>query len=382
VLLLALASALAAPPDVLHDDSIARAISGDCPGAEPGLRRRVDALPDDLGARLALDACRYSGTERDIARTDLLSLYRVSAPYDPGVLLKSRESKAADVAYLRREAQMAFETLLRAMVDKKAFEDAQLALASLEPMVGESGPTAASRLLLEHAQNGVKAIWPLATASLARFPDDADVIEEVARVVFDDGAHAPKEVLDAIFTRGRTSAKLNALLGLLRADRAADCLTRADTFRVAEADRDKLPPILYRCAVAAKDTARADTIVAAGTKGLDARVIAAHARLRLEAGREAEALALVEPLAPKEAAAVGVVLEVYARQGDTAKIDALARELPAGSTARLTAASTLVTARKYGAALLLVEGTCGTYTGADATSCTRIVDAAHHGLGK
>ena len=240
--LLLVALALAGPPDVLHDDSVARALSGDCPGAEPGLRKRTDAWPEDLGARVVLDACRYAGTEPGAARTDLASLYQVGAPYDPGVLLKSRDATPADTERLRKEAQLAVETLIRAMVAKKAYEEAQTALAELEPRVGAttggpSGPTTAARLLLEHSQNGTKAIWPLVTKALAAWPEDADVLEEVARVVFDDAAHAPKEVLDAVFARGRSTAKLNGLLGLLRADRPADCLARADTFHLPAAAR-------------------------------------------------------------------------------------------------------------------------------------------------
>lgn len=380
--LLLLAAALAAPIDVLRDDSVARAISGDCPGAEPGLIRRTEAIPDDLGARLALDACRYGGTQRGMARTDLASLYNVSAPYDPGVLLKRRDSTAGDVARLRREAQLALSALVRAMVTAKAFEEAQEALFELEPQVGESGTTAALRLLIERSQNGAAPTWRLASTVFAAYPDDPDVIEELARLTFDDAAHAAPEMLDAIFARGRSTAKFNALLGMLRNKDGAACLARAGRFSVPESERATLDAIRYRCAVAAPDLKAADALVASSRPALDSRTLALHARLLADNERYEEALALVEPKLEAEPLAVEVALEVYAKQGRGDKVEALAAKQPAGSTARLSAATALATAKHYAPALLLVEGTCAAYTGSNAALCTKIVAVSHRAMGR
>ncbi|GDX80431.1 hypothetical protein LBMAG42_22420 [Deltaproteobacteria bacterium] len=380
--LLLLQLALAAPVDVLRDESVARAISGDCPGAEPGLIRRTEAIPDDLGARLVLDACRYGGTQRGMARSDLASLYNVSAPYDPGVLLKRRDSTAADVARLRREAQLALGTLVRAMVAAKEFEEAQEALAQLEPQVGESGATAALRLLIERSQNGAAPTWSLAAQTFGAYPDDPDVVEELARLTFDDAGHAAPEMLDAIFARGRSTAKFNALLGMLRNKDGAGCLARAARFSVPESERATLDAIRYRCAVAAPDLRAADALVGTSRTALDARTQALHARLLADNGRYDEALALLEPKLDAEPLAVEVALEVYAKQGRGDKVEALAADQPAGSTARLSAATALASAKQYAPALLLVEGTCAAYSGKNAALCTKLVDVSHRGLGR
>jgi hypothetical protein len=79
---------------------------------------------------------------------------------------------------------------------------------------------------------------------------------------------------------------------------------------------------------------------------------------------------------------VQVALSLYAVAGRSDAIEALARQLPAQSTARLTAATTLVQQRKYGEALLLVEGNCAAYTDANAPLCDRVVTSAKRGLGR
>lgn len=380
--LLLLTVAWSAPLDVIRDESVARALSGDCAGAEPGLLRRTEALPDDLGARLALDACRYGGTERGTARSDLASLYRIGATYDPGVLLKRRDSTPADVARLAREAQLALAALVRAMVAAKAYPEAQEALSEVEPQVGVSGPTAAARILVERSQSGATSTWALASRTFSTWPDDADVLEELARLVFDDALSAPDSLLDAIFARGRSTAKFNALLGLLRAKQPAKCLERSGRFTVPDAERATLAAIAYRCAVAAPNLVVADGLLTSHRSAMDARTLALHARLRADNGSYEEALDLVEPKLAVEPLAVEVALEVYAKQGRGDKVEALAAQQPAGSLARLSAATALATARQFAPALLLVEGTCGAYTDKNAALCAKIVSTAHRGLGK
>ena len=128
--------ALAAAPDALFDDSVILAISGECPTAEAGLRRRVDAQAADLGARLALDLCRYTGTQRTTAREDLTSLYVVGAPYDPAILVKRRGDHAADAARLLKEARLAGAAVVRVMVAARSYEEAQEALARFDVLLG------------------------------------------------------------------------------------------------------------------------------------------------------------------------------------------------------------------------------------------------------
>jgi hypothetical protein len=381
VLLLAL-HALAAAPDPLFDDSVIRAVAGDCPAAESGLRRRVDAHADDLGARLALDLCRYVGTERATARDDLRSLFVVGAPYAPGLLVKRRGDHGADAARLLSEARFAGAALVRAMVAQRSYGEAQEALAELDGLLGTCGPLAAARLLLESAQNGTSGTWPAASRTLERFPEDLDVLEEVGRMAFLDAAAAPAPLVDAVMARGRTSARLNVLLGLLKAGRARECLDREARASVATADRPAWDALVYRCAAAAGDLARADTLVTQKGLRLDTRAQAQHAELRIAAGRLDEGEALLAPLLPDDPTAVQVALALYATTGRGEAAEALARKLPAGSTARLTAATTLVQARKYGEALLLVEGTCGGYDSTNGALCERIVSATKRGLGR
>lgn len=373
--------AFAAAPDALFDDSVILAISGECPRAEPGLDRRVDAHAEDLGARLALDLCRYTGTQRTTAREDLASLYVVGAPYDPTLLVKRRGDHEADAARLMKEARLAGAGLVRAMVAAKSYEEAQEALARLDVLLGSCGPLAAARLLLESSQNGATGVWPAASRALDRFPEDPEVLEEIGRLAFLDAPHAPPALVDAVMARGRTTARLNVLLGLLKAGRAAECVERQARSSVASADRAAWDALAYRCAAAAGDLGRADALLGKPADR-DSRARAQHAELLVAAGREGEAEALLAPLLPADPLAVQVALTLYARSGRPAEIEALARKLPADSVARLTAATALVQARRYAEALLLVEGTCTSYAGANGGVCERIVSAARRGLGR
>lgn len=373
--------ALAAAPDALFDDSVILAISGECPVAEAGLRRRVDAQAADLGARLALDLCRYTGTQRTTAREDLASLYVVGAPYDPAILVKRRGDHAADAARLLKEARLVGAAVVRAMVAAKSFEEAQEALPRFDVLLGSCGPLAAARLLIESAQNGATGAWPAASRTLDRFPEDADVLEEIGRMAFLDAPHAPPAVVDAVMARGRTTARLNVLLGLLKAGQAAECVDRQARGSVAAADRPAWDALAYRCAAAAGNLARADELLAKPADR-DARARAQHAELLIAAGRTPEAESLLAPLLPAEPLAVQVALTLYAKTGRAADVEALARKLPADSVARLTAATALVQSRRYAEALLLVEGTCATQAGANGPVCERIVSAARRGLGR
>lgn len=373
--------ALAGGLDPVFDDSVVRAVGGECPAAEAGLQRRVDANADDLGARLALDLCRYTGTQRSTARTDLASLYLVGAPFDPNLLVKRRGDYTEAVARIHLEARLAGAGVVRAMVAAKSYEEAQEALSRFDLLLGSCGPLAAAGLLLESTQNGPTGVWPAASRALERFPEDLEVLEEIGRLAFADAAHAPSALIDAVMVRGRSSARLNVLLGLLKAGRGADCLERQARASVPKADQAAWEALSYRCATAAGDLARADALLGK-PNDRDPRARAQHAELLATAGRDAEAEALLTPLLPSDTTAVQVALQLYAKTGRAEAAEALARKLPADSVARLTAATTLVHARRYAEALLLVEGTCTGYTGANVASCEKIVSAAKRGLGR
>ncbi len=381
VLLLSLL-ALSAPLDPLFDDSVIRAVAGECPAVEPSLRRRVDAQAEDLGARLALDLCRYTGTEREGARDDLASLYVVGAPYDPNLLVKRRGDYRADAERLLTEARYAGAGLVRAMVAAKSLEEAQEALSRLDGLLGKCGQLAAATLLVESVQNGATGAWPAAAVALDRHPEDLEVLEEIGRMAFLDAPHAPAPLIDAVMARGRTSARMNVLLGLLKSDRAGQCVERLARASVPTVDRPAWDALAYRCATAAGDLPQADALAANRGVRLDTRAQAQHAKLLLEANRLDEAERRLTPLLPDDPLAVHVALTLYARGGRADAVEALARKLPAGSTAKLTAATSLVEARKYGEALLLVEGACGGYSKENAVLCERIVSAARRGMGR
>ena len=373
---------IAAPLDALSDNSVAYALGGDCPGAESGLLRRVDASPDDIPARLALAACRFGGTEVGTARVDLQSLYLVGAPFDPGALAKRRNADPAALVRLREQGQSALELLVVTMAGKRCFSEAREALDILEPMVGESGATAAARIGLERTQNGPRLAWPLASAAMARFPEDASVLEAAGRLIFDDAANAPAGLVDAVLVRGRPTAKMNALLGFLRAGKAAECLTYSARAGVAAADRPSWDALRYRCAASAGDLTAADALATTGKAPLDALAAAQHARMLAAAGRDDEAIALAAPRATDNAIAAEVLFGIYARLGRTSDLEALAASLPAGSTGRLAAATALVNTRQFAAALLLVEGSCAAYVDANAALCAKVVASARRGLGR
>lgn len=377
-----LSAADAAPVDALSDNSVAYALGGDCPGAESGLRRRVDASPDDIPARLALAACRFGGTEAGTARADLQSLYLVGAPFDPGTLSKRRNADPAALTRLREQGQSALGLLVATMAGKRSFSEAREALDILEPMVGESGPTAAARIGLERTQNGPKLAWPLASAALARFPEDANVLEEAGRLTFDDATHAPGALVDAVLVRGRPTAKMNSLLGFVRAGKTAECLTYGARAGVAAADRPAWDALRYRCAAAAGDLVAADALATTGKPPLDTLASAQHARLLAGAGRDDEAIGLAAPRATDNAVAAEVLFGIYARLGRTSDLEALAASLPAGSTGRLAAATALVNSRQFAPALLLVEGSCSAYVDANAALCAKVVASARRGLGR
>lgn len=374
--------ALAGEIDILQDDSVTRAVLGQCPRVESRLADRVDASPDDLAARLALDGCRIGGAAVATARADLQSLYQVGAPFDPGTLLRRRDSTADDRVRLQREAQQAAGFVVRSFVDQKLYPEAQLALYEMEKRVGASAPLAAARIAVERAQNGPSSAWPVATAAIVAYPEDADVLEQAARVVFDDGARAPAEVVDAVIVRGRPSAKLNVLLGLARGGRGADCLARADSVRVPDDQASALRSATYRCAVAARDVERANAIVAKGSTGLDARVMAEHAEIWLTQGAAEPALDLVKPWVTEDSKAAEVALRALQALGRDTEMATMAANLPSNSVARLGAAVALYNARRYDTVLALLPSDCAVYQGPNADLCASARAGSLRNLGR
>ncbi|MBM4365456.1 MAG: hypothetical protein FJ102_04525 [Deltaproteobacteria bacterium] len=364
-----LATAMAATFDIVTDDSVTRAALGNCPSAEPRLLDRVDRDPDDLAARVALDGCRVGGAALETALADLASLYQVGAPFDPGLLLKRRDTQPGDREKLLKEAQVAGGFLVRALVEKKRWSDAQVALYEMDKRVGASAPLAAAKVVVERGQNGAAAAWTPATTALYTYPEDADVLEQVALVVFDDGARAPADVIDAVLVRGRPSAKLNVLIGLARAGRGKDCLARVDSVRVPEDYAVRLRAASYRCAVTGRDLDRASAIVAKGSTGLDARVMAEHAEIWLSQGANEAAYDLVEPIVMEDSKAAEVALRALQAMGRDAEMTALAAKLPSTSVARLAAAVALFNARRYDAALALLPLDCFVYSGTNVQLC-------------
>jgi hypothetical protein len=323
-----------------------------------------------------------AGTQLETARSDLHSLYQVGAPFQPGMLLKRRDATSEGRERLVYEAKLAAGFLVRSLADRKLYPEAQEALAELEHRVGEGGPLAAARVAVERGQNGTASTWPLAAAAVRAYPEDPDVLEQVALVIFDDGAAAPDEVVDAVVVRGRQSAKLNALLGLARAGRAADCLRRVDGVYVTASHVTELRAVTYRCAVGARDLERANRILAKGSTGLDARVMAEHAELWLAAGAAEPAWTLVEPLVLADSKAAEVGLRALAALGREAEMASLAASLPSNSVARLGAAVAAYNERRYELAWSLLPSDCAVYTGSNAALCQAARSGAARALGK
>ncbi len=379
VLILLATFAFAAPPDPATDDSVRRALAGDCPGAEPGLLRRVEATADDVPARLALDACRYAGTERGGARVDLEDLFRVGAPFDPSLLTRRRGTDPAAAARLQKEAELAALLVVQAMVAIQAYEEAQAALPELAQSVGDCGPLAAAAVLVDRGYNGPAAAWKAAERGVAAFLEDPEVLEVAGRLVFEDATQAPPALVDAVLIRGRPSARLNVLLGLLRANKAQECVARAATTPAADADRPALDAVRYRCAAAAGDLATADTLRVSLRPPVDEAATILHAQLLDRSGRETDALGLVVGLVAKADAAAELAITIHARNGRAAEAEAVAAGTAPGSFARLSAGTQLLKLREYARVRLLLEGTCEKYGGAHAALCARALEAARAG---
>ena len=374
--------ALAGEIDILDDDSVTRAVIGQCHHVESRLADRVDRDPDDLAARLALDGCRLGGAAVESARADLASLYQVGAPFDPGMLLRRRDSTTADRARLLREAQLAAGFVVRSFVELRRYAEAQEALYEMDKRVGASAPLAAATISVERAQNGPAAAWPVVSAAIMAYPEDPDVLEQAARVIFDDGARAPTAVVDAVVVRGRPSAKLNALIGLARGGRGADCLARVDSVRVPDDHAAALRSAAYRCAVAVRDIDRANAIVAKGSTGLDARVMAEHAEIWLAEGAYEPALDMVTPLVTQDSKAAEVALRALQALGREAEMATLATKLPSNSVARLGAAVALYNARRYDAVLALLPSDCAVYAGSNQELCESARAGSVRNLGR
>ena len=366
------AVALAAEFDVLADDSVGLAAAGRCADVEVRLERRVDRNPDDLGARLALDACRIGGNERTTGERDLASLFHVGAPFEPALVAKGRVLDAAQRARLQGEAQLAATMVVRALSKLKAFGAAQAAWADLEPRVGTCGILDAARIGLEHAQNGVAQGWKAAAVAMQRHPDSPDVWDEVALLTFEDATPATGAVLDALLLRGRPTAKLNVFYGLARGGRGAECLLLIDKVTFTHEWQGKAHQVQYRCATAAGDLAAADSIAADGLLGLELRLRAEHAAMRLVANRPADALALVAGSEGSDSRTAEVTVRALVALGRRDELAAFAKALPTGSIPRLSAAVTLFNNGDRAIARELVANTCTEYTEQNAVLCSRM----------
>jgi hypothetical protein len=381
-LLALMPATFAATFDLVADDAVYRALSGACPEVEHRLQSRIDRDPADLAARLALDGCRVGGTEEATAAADLRSLYEVGAPFDPAALLKRKDVTADDLAKVRREAQAAAAWMVRQLASKGYYQDAQLAASHLEDRVGRSGSMTAARVGLERMQNGAAGTWRFAAAALQAWPEDVDVLEELGMMVYDDGAGAPAALVDAVLVRGRATAKLNALVGLARGGRGADCLSRAGSIFVPEDFEEKLRQTTYRCAIAAKDLTSADRIARSGLRQLDARQRGEHGGLLVDAGRPADAIGIVRDVATADPKCTETAFRALAALGDTAGMAELAAQLPPDNIGRLTAAVALYNARNFETALSLMQGGCERFVGQNAVLCTRVVDGSRRALNR
>lgn len=368
---LMVASVLAAPVDLVADDAVRIAASGRCAEVESRLERRAERNPDDLAARLALDACRISGTERTTGERDLASLFHVGAPFEPAMLAKEKLA-AADAARLREDAQLGAAMVIRAFIKLKAYSSAQRAWVELEPQVGSCGAMDAAKVAIEHSQNGTATGWRTAKEAFERYPDSLDVLDEVGLLVFADAAPASAALLDAVLVRGKPTAKLNVFYGLARTGRGAECLTRLERVSFAEEWKDELLKVRYRCATAAGDLAAADAVTAGGWDGLDPRLRGEHAALRLAAGRPADALDLVRGIEGLDARSTEVTVRALTALGKSAELVAFAKGLPLGSIPRLAAAVTLYNAGDTAKARELILGGCAAYEAENAALCVRM----------
>lgn len=371
-MVLFVAVALAAGVDVVTDDAVRLASAGRCVEVESRLERRTERNPDDLAARLALDACRISGTLRASGERDLAGLFQVGAPFEPQGLAKGKLLAPEEVALLREDAQLAATMVIRAFIKLKAYSSAQRAWAELDPLIGRCGAMDAAKVALEHAQNGTAMGWSTAVEAMERHPDSLDVLDEVGLLAFADATRLTGSVLDAVVVRGRPTAKLNLFYGLARSGRGAECLTLVERVSFADEWKDEIRQLRYRCATAAPDLAAADVLAAAGLDDLDPRLRGEHAALRLAAGRAADALVLLRGIEGLDARSTEVTVRSLTTLGKKAELAAFAQALPPGSVPRLSAAVTLYNGGDVAAARALTAGGCEAYTGQNAVLCGRI----------
>lgn len=371
-MLWAVATIFAAEVDLLTDDAVAQAAAGRCAVVERRLQSRVDRNPDDLAARLALNACRIGGTERATGERDLASLYQVGGPFDPARLVPSVALDPKQRGRLVSDAQLAASFVVRAWVAANALPQAQQAFSQLEARVGLGPSLAAAQIGLERSQNGAAVGWRFAIDATERFPESLEVLDEVGVLAFDDLRPAPAALIDAVLVRGRPTAKLNVLYGFARAGRGAECLLKSEQLGVDAEWTEQLRRARYRCAAAAGDLAAADSIAATGVSEFDPRLRGEHAALRLAAGRAEDALALVRGVESNDARTTEVTVRALSALGRRSELSAFARGLPAGSTPRLSAAVVLFNAGDVSSAKALVAGTCTAYQAENAVICSRM----------
>lgn len=372
VMVLWVALSWAAGIDLVADDAVRLAAGGRCVEVERRLEVRTERNPDDLAARLALDACRISGTQRASGERDLAGLFQVGAPFEPGGLAKGRLLAPEEVAILRDDAQLGATMVIRAFIKLKAYSSAQRAWAELEPQVGRCGAMDAAKVALEHAQNGTAMGWRTAVEAMQRHPDSLDVLDEVGLLAFADATLAVGPVLDAVVVRGRPTAKLNLFYGLARGGRGAECLTLVEKVSFADEWKDEVRQLRYRCATAAPDLAAADGLASNGLDDLDPRLRGEHAALRLAAGRAADALDLVRGIEGLDARSTEVTVRALTTLGKMGELATFAQGLAPGSIPRLSAAVTLYNGGDVAAARALTAGGCEAYTGQNAVLCTKM----------
>jgi hypothetical protein len=303
---------------------------GDFAAAETLCGRLLEQEPWNAALRACYAMSLLENGKGAAARRELTTLFEAEAWITihgsggmSGVITKRRELA------LNNALEHSLALLVRALADAGELADARTALRKAEARFGRTPTYLAEGIHVTWKESGTDAAWTAAPVALRSWPTERAVLAEVGQLVFAAAGPAPDDVLELLVTNGDPTVVHNTVGGLANArDPRCARFAAAALPRLTGDEQTWARGIAYRCALDIKDLGLADTLVSTDPSRFAAKERLWHAWLLYEAGRLAEAEALVRPLVtatdgPPDA--VRLLAQIALDQGDKDTVQLLSQ---------------------------------------------------------
>ncbi len=347
------------------------------PQARELLERAIQIEPWNAFIRINLAMAYIYTGQRAKAKKELQALYEADTWVTQwqsgavsGVVTKGVERD------LEEGLKLAFGQLVILLVDEGDIEEAGVALRKAEARFGRIAPLAAPAVRYTRATEGPREGWVAMDRALAAFPGEDELVHEAGRMAFADAPGMPASVGTTIAARGNDDDHQNLVVGYSNAKMYADCSRVGLPLLPAPGTSSALPGLVYGCALSARDLVAAEQ-VARGREGtLDAGNRVYHGYLLLDAGRPAEALALVRAVNVPAQRRDDVIVNSYRKLGQLEDAIAAAKGATLEPSTRYNLGLELYEKERKTDLAAVVAGLDCALLPEVAKDCRRLLDAA------